>query len=269
MQALGNDFVMLDFTQHGFEITAEIAAQIADRHFGIGCDQILIAEPSPADGIDFAYRILNADGSEVAQCGNGARCFAHFVRAKGLTDKDTITVKTLSGVMRLSIEAKTGFVRVDMGAPKLGSDEIPIAMPTAPKYAIDLASQSVELSAVSMGNPHAILQVDSVTDAPVAEIGSALQQHEAFPESVNVGFMHVQSASHINLRVFERGVGETLACGSGACAAVVAGIQGGLLEAEVTVSLPGGDVRVSWQGGSNPVILFGPATFVYTGVIEI
>lgn len=269
MQALGNDFVVLDFTQHKHDISANTAARIADRHFGVGCDQILIAESSSEVDIDFAYRILNADGTEVAQCGNGARCFAHFIRAKGLSDKETIRVKTHSGVMQLSIDPATGFVRVDMGAPELEASKIPLKMPTATSYRLELDSQAVTFSAISMGNPHAVIQVDSVADAAVTHLGSALQAHSAFPQSVNVGFMQVHSPAQISLRVFERGVGETLACGSGACAAVVAGIQAGLLDSQVEVSLPGGDVRVNWQGDGNSVILYGPASFVYTGVIEL
>jgi diaminopimelate epimerase len=273
MQALGNDFVVLDFTKkpsnQATEITTQLAARIADRHFGVGCDQILIVEPSPAKEIDFRYRILNADGSEVGQCGNGARCFAQFVRSKGLSTKSTISVETISGIMHLSLDDTTGLVQVDMGAPRLAASDIPLSLPTANRYTLQLDSGELEFGAVSMGNPHAVINVDDVATAPVAELGKQLQAHVAFAQSVNVGFMQILSAKHIALRVFERGVGETLACGSGACAAVVVGIRMGLLDQEVSVSLSGGDLTVSWQGEGHSVMMCGPATSVFEGSIVL
>lgn len=273
MHALGNDFVVLDFTQARFELSPELAARIADRHFGVGCDQILIVEPSPAADIDFGYRIYNADGSEVGQCGNGARCFALYVHRKGLSNKSTISVQTLSGVMRLSIDPNTQQVQVNMGAPVFAAADIPLNLANAARYQLDIAWGTVEFSAVSMGNPHAVITVDDVSRAPVFEVGSQLQAHAAFPQSVNVGFMRIHSRQHISLRVFERGAGETLACGSGACAAVVAGIQQGVLDHTVTVSLTGGDLQVSWpESKANAqlpsVTMTGPATHVFDGVLE-
>ncbi len=273
MHALGNDFVVLDFTQARFELTPEIAARIADRHFGVGCDQILVVEPSPAAGIDFGYRIYNADGSEVGQCGNGARCFALYVHRKGLSNKASISVQTLSGVMQLTLEPNTQQVQVNMGAPALAAEAIPLNLPNAARYHLELAYGPVEFSAVAMGNPHAVITVADVSRAPVVEVGQQLQAHAAFPQSVNVGFMQVHSRQHIALRVFERGVGETLACGSGACAAVVAGIQQGVLDHTVTVSLTGGNLQVFWPGvtpqGELPsVTMTGPATHVFDGVLE-
>ena len=269
MQALGNDFVVLDLTEQSFELSPEQAMRIADRHFGIGCDQILIVEPSRSTGIDFSYRILNADGSEVGQCGNGVRCFAQFVRAKGLTSKAKISVETMSGVMHVEIDDTGDMVKVDMGPPHLNASDVPISLPNAPIYKVQLESGEVEFSALSMGNPHAVILVQDITTAPVDSVGEQLQKHRAFPESVNVGFMQIVSTTQIKLRVFERGAGETLACGSGACAAVVAGIRLGMLDPSVEVNLPGGNLVVSWLGEPHSVIMSGPGNTVFEGVIEI
>ena len=269
MQALGNDFVVLDFTEQSFELGPEQAARIADRHFGIGCDQILIVEPSSSPQIDFSYRILNADGSEVGQCGNGVRCFAQYVTAKGLTSKTEISVETISGVMHVKLDHVSGLIEVDMGQPKLNASDVPLSLPNEPIYTAQLESGEVKFSAVSMGNPHAVIVVDDVATAPVESVGEQLQKHEAFTQSVNVGFMQVLSRSKIALRVFERGAGETLACGSGACAAVVAGIRLGKLDSSVVVSLPGGNLHVSWLGEPHSVIMSGSGNTVFEGVIEI
>ena len=269
MQALGNDFVVLDFTEQSFELSPEQAARIADRHFGIGCDQILIVEPSRSPGIDFSYRILNADGSEVGQCGNGVRCFAQFVRAKGLTSKTEISVETISGVMHVKLDDVSGLIEVDMGQPQLDAPAVPISLPNAPIYTAELEFGKVDFSAVSMGNPHAVIVVQDVATAQVESVGEQFQNHTAFPESVNVGFMQILSRTQIALRVFERGAGETLACGSGACAAVVAGIRLGKLDSSVVVSLPGGNLQVSWLGEPHSVIMSGPGNTVFEGVIDI
>ncbi len=267
MHGLGNDFVVFDAINQKVELSPEQLRFIADRRFGIGCDQVLLVEPPRLPGTEFHYRIFNADGSEVEQCGNGARCFARFVREKGLTSHDVIDVGTTAGPIRLFIEGDQ--VRVNMGAPVLEPGRIPfIADEQKPSYRIEVEGQRLEIGAVSMGNPHAVLRVDDVTSAPVKRLGPLLESHPRFPERVNVGFMAVRSPREIDLRVYERGAGETLACGTGACAAVVAGRLQGLLDEEVTVHLRGGDLVVSWTGGAAPVWMTGPATTVFEGVIE-
>ena len=270
MQGLGNDFVVLDFTDGVFPLTAEQAAQIADRHFGVGCDQILIVETSLREGIDFKYRILNADGSEVGQCGNGARCFVRFVHEKGLSNKNPITVETLTGQMTLLADADTNLVTVDMGAPRFEPHAVPIkAEQRQLHYQLDVDGQTHEFAALSMGNPHAVLVVDNVCTAPVLTLGAALESHSFFPEKANIGFMQINNRQDINLRVFERGSGETIACGSGTCAAVVAGIQAGLLDNEVTAHLTGGELKIQWQGEGQPVMMTGPAHTSFEGVIKL
>jgi len=267
MQSLGNDFVVLDGVNNSISITPDIAKYLADRHFGIGCDQILMAEASESS--DFRFRIFNQDGSEVEQCGNGARCLAVFLRDSGLTDKRTIKVQTINTFMELDI-LDTGDVSVNMGVPELTPKNIPfLADAESIGYNIDVAGQSLDISAVSMGNPHSVCIVDDVDAAPVLSLGSAIEQHDAFPAKVNAGFMQIISPQQIRLRVFERGVGETLGCGSGACAAVVAGVLRKQLDSSVTVSLPGGDALVQWQGPGNPVFLSGPAHHVFSGQIEV
>jgi len=268
MQGLGNDFVVFDAIHQEVELSEEQIRFLANRRFGVGCDQILLVEPPRDENTDFYYRIFNADGSEVEQCGNGARCFARFVRDKGLTDKEVIDVGTAAGPIRLFIKGDQ--VIVNMGTPVLEPSEIPFqATRRSPTYALQVQGQLLQISAVSMGNPHAVILVDDVTLAPVETAGPVIETHERFPEKTNVGFMAVRNRGEIDLRVWERGVGETLACGTGACAAVVAGRLRGLLDEQVRVHLPGGDLVVSWKGGSEPVWMAGPATRVFEGVIEL
>ena len=268
MQGLGNDFVVFDAINQAVELSEEQIRFLADRRFGVGCDQILLVEPPRHENTDFYYRIFNADGSEVEQCGNGARCFARFVRDKGLTEKDVIDVGTLKGPIRLFL--KDDQVIVNMGAPILEPEQIPFrATRTSSTYSLQVEKQLIPISAVSMGNPHAVILVDNVSMAPVDTLGPLIETHERFPEKVNVGFMAIRNPREADLRVWERGVGETLACGTGACAAVVAGRLRGLLDEQVKVHLPGGDLVVSWKGGSEPVWMAGPATRVFEGVIEL
>ncbi len=275
MHGLGNDFIVIDAVRQNISLTSEQIQFMANRHFGIGCDQLLLVEPSSAEGVDFRYRIYNADGSEVGQCGNGARCFAQFVREKGLSDKDIITVETLGGILRLEHEAD-GLIKVDMGAPRLNPEEIPFlsakgnAEQQANRYSLRLQNNdAVEIGAVSMGNPHAVIQVDQIDAAPVEDLGPAIEQHSQFPEGVNVSFMQILNPSHIRLRVYERGAGETLACGSGACAAVVIGCVQQVLDSNVKVDLPGGQLVVSWNGNDEHVFLTGPAATVFEGTIKL
>jgi diaminopimelate epimerase len=269
MHGLGNDFVVFDATREPLELDAAQIRLIADRRLGIGCDQVLLVEPPRSPGTDFYYRIYNADGSEVEQCGNGARCFAHFVRSHGLTDKRVIPVGTARGPIELSV-MDDGQVRVNMGRPSLDPADLPFDTPRqAGSYTLRVGDRNMKISAVSMGNPHAVLLVDDVLRAPVESLGPAIESHPAFPQRVNVGFMHIRSADEIDLRVYERGAGETLACGTGACAAVVAGRVRGLLREQVLVHLPGGDLMVSWDGEGQPVWMTGPATEVFEGNIEL
>ncbi|WP_297527955.1 diaminopimelate epimerase [Thiohalobacter sp.] len=269
MHGLGNDFVVIDGIHQTVPTDAATLARLADRRRGIGCDQILIVEPPRAPGAEFRYRIFNADGGEVEQCGNGARCFARFVREKGLTDRDRFPVETLAGVIELRVRDDEQ-VEVDMGVPRLEPAEIPFEAPArAPRYALEVAGETLEVGAVSMGNPHAVLEVDDVDSAPVARLGPAIEHHPRFPRRTNVGFMQVVAPDHIRLRVHERGAGETEACGTGACAAMVIGRLWGRLDPEVTVSLPGGDLVISWAGEGTPVIMTGPAETVFEGSIEL
>ncbi|RCX26342.1 diaminopimelate epimerase [Thioalbus denitrificans] len=270
MHGLGNDFVVIDAVTQRVRMSPELARQLADRHFGVGCDQVLVVEPPHSPETDFCYRIFNADGSEVEQCGNGARCFARFVRDHGLTMKRRISVETKGGAITLRVEPD-GQVTVNMGRPRFEPTALPFQADRARKrYTLELEDGPVSFAAVSMGNPHAVIRVDSVDSAPVARLGPALQAHPAFPKSVNVGFMEVVRRDHIRLRVFERGAGETLACGTGACAAVAAGRQLGWLAERVRVDLPGGRLSIRWQGGrKHPVWMTGPATRVFEGQLEL
>jgi len=269
MQGLGNDFVVIDAMHQRVELTAAQYRRLADRHFGIGCDQILLIEPPRLGLTDFHYRIFNADGSEVEQCGNGARCFARFVHDKGLSRKQQIPVGTAAGRILLTLEPD-GLVTVDMGVPILEPAAIPFhAAARALSYPLQLADATLPIGAVSMGNPHAVLQVEAVDSAPVAEFGPQIERHPDFPQRVNVGFMQWLDRQHIKLRVYERGAGETLACGTGACAAVVVGRLQGLLEQRVEVSLPGGELVIEWQGEDAPVMMSGPAETVFEGGIEL
>ncbi len=269
MQGLGNDFVVLDGINQRVNLSTAQIKHIADRHFGVGCDQLLLVEAYAGEDAAFRYRIFNADGGEVEQCGNGARCFARFVYDQGLTRHTTIPVMTASGRIVLYIQAN-GHVTVDMGVPVLAPAQIPfVSARQQTLYTVDVAGQSLALAAVSMGNPHAVLQVTDVDHAPVATLGALLESHPAFPKRVNVGFMQVVARDRIRLRVFERGCGETLACGTGACAAVVAGQLQGLLDEHVSVSLPGGELRIQWQGEGQPVAMTGPAVTVFKGTLTL
>ena len=270
MQGLGNDFVVIDATRHPIELSTAQYRFIADRHFGIGCDQILLVEPAKKTGTDFHYRIFNADGGEVEQCGNGARCFAHYVRDCGLTRKDVINVSTYSGIITLTV-LENGDIQVNMGKPILDPPAIPFTAPqeTAPLYSIAVGEETLQIGAVSMGNPHAVLEVSNVDMANVEHYGPLLEAHPRFPQRVNVGFMEIRSPEHIRLRVYERGAGETLACGTGACAAVVVGRLRGILDERVSVDLPGGKLMVEWRGVGHPVGMSGPAARVYDGRIAL
>ncbi len=280
MQGAGNDFVVLDETRGLLGLTPAHYRLLGDRHFGVGADQILTVRASPASGIDFEYIIHNADGAEVEQCGNGARCFARFVRDQGLCNKETIRVQTRAGVIEPRI-MPDGRVTVDMGAPVFALADIPFdaaglqpqrsgSWEQWPLLLVDAGKQeTVSLAVLSMGNPHAVLQVADVAAAPVATLGPLIQRNPAFPRGVNVGFMQIVQRNQIQLRVFERGVGETLACGSGACAAVVAGIRLGLLDSVVAVQTRGGALSISWAGGAAPVMMTGPATSVFQGEIDL
>ena len=280
MQGAGNDFVVLDETRGLLGLSAAHYRLLGDRHFGVGADQILTVRASPAPGIDFEYIIHNADGAEVEQCGNGARCFARFVRDQGLCSKDTIRVQTRAGVIEPRI-LPDGRVTVDMGAPVFALADIPFngdglqpqrsgSWEQWPLLLADAGKQeTVSLAVLSMGNPHAVLQVADVAAAPVATLGPLIQRNPAFPRGVNVGFMQIVQRDQIQLRVFERGVGETLACGSGACAAVVAGIRSGLLDSVVAVQTRGGALSISWAGGAASVMMTGPATPVFQGEIDL
>lgn len=269
MHGLGNDFVVFNAIDQEIQLTNEQCRFIADRHFGIGCDQILLVEAPRTASTDFHYRIFNADGSEVEQCGNGARCFANFVRNQGLTDKKVISVGTSSGEIQLRVQ-DNGTVLVNMGRPSLEPEQIPFDAATkAITYPIEVEEERLTIAAVSMGNPHAVLQVENVDTAPVEQLGPLLECHQRFPQRVNVGFMEIRSREQIRLRVFERGTGETLACGTGACAAVVAGRLQGLLDQRVEVTLPGGNLVIEWEGNSEPVWMSGPTARVFEGKIEI
>jgi len=269
MHGIGNDFVVIDGVSQRVEMTAEKARKIADRRFGVGCDQLLLVEPPNQPDIDFRYRIFNADGSEVEQCGNGARCFAKFIRDRRLTGKSRVRVETAGGIIELQIGNSNQFT-VDMGAPILEPTQIPfIAEQQQISYDLEVNGQHFRVGAVSMGNPHVILNVANTESAPVSNLGAIIESHERFPQRVNVGFMQVLSRGEINLRVFERGAGETLACGTGACAAVVAGSLQDLLDSPVKVNLPGGSLNIEWGGSSQPVIMTGPATTVYQGRLRI
>jgi diaminopimelate epimerase len=269
MHGLGNDFVVLDGVRQTVRLTPEQCRHLADRHFGVGCDQILLVEPSTTPGVDFRYRIFNADGGEVQQCGNGARCFVRFVHDQGLTTKRQIRVETASGIIVPRLE-DDGQVTVDMGPPRFEPAAIPfVAEARATTYVIDVAGQPVEIAALSMGNPHAVLETCDVDTAPVAEWGPRIEHHPRFPERVNVGFMQLLHRRAIRLRVFERGSGETLACGTGACAAAVAGMTRGLLDAEVEVQTRGGALTIRWAGEGHSVFMTGPAETVFQGEIEL
>ncbi len=275
MHGLGNDFVLLDLISQNITIRDEQIKLLADRRLGVGFDQLLTVEPPDNPEADFKYRIFNADGSEAEQCGNGARCLLRFVRDRGLTTKTKIKLETNTGVIECELE-KDGNISVDMGRPVLQPKCIPfIADQAQILYKLNVSlplcgsEESVNIASLNIGNPHAVIVVEDVDESPVAQLGAAIEKHRRFPDRVNVGFMQIIARDHIRLRVFERGVGETLACGTGACAAVVAGRLQGLLDETVEVSLPGGNLRITWQGDDSPVKMTGPACRVYEGRLHI
>ncbi len=269
MHGLGNDFVVLDAVNQAIDLTPARARFLADRHFGVGCDQILVVEKSQRPDADFRYRIFNADGGEVEQCGNGARCFVRFVHDKGLTAKRAIRVETKGGLIEPRLE-HDGLVTVDMGVPRFEPSHVPFVTGSdALVQPLQLDGAGVDITALSMGNPHAVQAVANVDTAPVAEQGPLIENHPRFPQRVNAGFMQVVDRHAIRLRVYERGAGETLACGSGACAAVVAGIARGLLDSPVRVAMRGGELTIAWGGPGQPVRMTGPAVTVFDSEIEI
>ena len=269
MHGLGNDFVVLDATRAPIRLDAGELSALADRHFGIGCDQVLQIEPPRTPDTDFYYRIFNADGGEVEQCGNGARCFVRYVHEKGLSGKREIRVGTLGGVIIPRLEAD-GQVTVNMGMPTFDPAGIPFqALEQALTYDLDIDGERIEISALSIGNPHAVQLVSDVTVAPVTTQGPQIERHPRFPRGVNAGFLQVVDRAHARLRVYERGAGETLACGTGACAAAVAGIARGFLAPAVTITMRGGDLGISWAGPGAPVMMTGPAVTVFEGEIEL
>jgi len=269
MHGLGNDFVMIDAVNQEVALDAERVRRLADRRCGVGCDQVLVVERPTRSGVDFRYRIFNSDGGEVEQCGNGARCFARFVRDRGLTDKNEIAVETLGGVIRPRIEPD-GLVTVDMGVPRFEPEAIPFVASTRQLiHDLDVDGQVVPVTVVSMGNPHAVQVVADVDVAPVTSQGPKIEHHPRFPKRVNAGYLEVIDHARARVRVWERGAGETLACGTGACAAVVAGRLRGLLDEQVAVEVRGGTLRISWRGEGKPVIMTGPAVRVFEGEIDL
>lgn len=268
MHGLGNDFVLIDCVNQSVQLSPEQLRYLANRRLGIGCDQILLVEKAK-NNADFRYRIFNSDGSEVEQCGNGARCFVRYVYDQGMTQKKEIRVETLGGIIVPKLEAN-GEVTVNMGIPKFEPQEIPfIAEKRMLTYLLDVDKKQIEFSILSMGNPHAVQIVEDINHSPILAEGTLIENHSRFPQHVNAGYMQVVNREHINLRVYERGVGETLSCGTGACAAVVAGITRGLLDSTVKVSTIGGNLRICWEGENNPVWMTGPAISVFDGEIEL
>jgi len=268
MHGLGNDFVLIDCVNQSVHFSLEQLRYLANRRLGIGCDQILLVEKTESD-TDFRYRIFNSDGREVEQCGNGARCFARYVYDKGMTHKKEIRVETLGGIIAPKLETN-GEVTVNMGIPKFEPKEIPfIAEKRMLTYLLDVDKRQIEFSILSIGNPHAVQIVEDINYSPILAEGSLIENHSRFPNHVNAGYMQVVTREHINLRVYERGAGETLSCGTGACAAVVAGITRGLLDSTVKASTIGGNLSISWKGGNNPVWMTGPAISVFDGEIEL
>jgi len=268
MHGAGNDFVVIDATRQSVPLDADAIRRLSDRHLGIGFDQLLVVEPPRQADTDFYYRIFNSDGGEVAQCGNGARCFARFVHDKGLSTRRTLRVQTASGIIEPQLQAD-GRVTVDMGLPRFEPADIPFDAPTRQAtYTLQVGDETVEISALSMGNPHAVRIVPDVETAPVATQGPLIEHHTRFPERANAGFLQIVDRGRVNLRVFERGAGETLSCGTGACAAVVAGVERGLLSSPVQVRTRGGALDITWAGRGHPVFLTGPAVAVFDGEVE-
>ena len=268
MHGLGNDFVLIDCVNQSVNLSLEKLRNLANRRLGIGCDQILLIEKTESDA-DFRYRIFNSDGGEVEQCGNGARCLVSYVYNKGMTQKKEISVETLGGIIFPKLEIN-GEVTVNMGTPKFEPKEIPfVADKRMLTYLLEVNEKQIEFSILSMGNPHAVQIVEDINQSPVLSEGSLIESHSRFPKHVNAGYMQIVNREHINLRVYERGAGETLSCGTGACAAVVAGITRGLLDSKVTVRTTGGNLSICWEGGNNPVWMTGPAISVFDGEIEL
>jgi diaminopimelate epimerase len=269
MHGLGNDFVVLDAVTRRVELTPAQIQWIARRRFGVGCDQVLVLQTAERSGVDFYFRIFNADGSEAEQCGNGARCLARFLHDRGLIDKTQIKLQSLGGVISLRLEAD-GRVTADMGVPVFEPVRVPFEAKTQQVvYDLDIGARQVQVSVLSLGNPHAVQVVDELSDAVVSSQGPLIERHVRFPRRVNAGFMQVLDRRHVRLRVYERGVGETLACGSGACAAVVAGCQRGLLDDAVEVVLPGGSLSVAWAGEGEGVFMTGPTVSAFEGIIDL
>ncbi len=269
MHGLGNDFIVFDATQQPLELSQKQRLALADRHFGVGCDQILVVEASPKPDVDFGYRIFNADGGEVEQCGNGARCFARFVVNKGLSNKRKWLVQTASGIIHLYLTDDEQ-VRVNMGVPRFAPAQIPFNAPQQqPRYVLRVNEQKYTVGVVSMGNPHVVLLVDDVERAPVAELGALLEHHPAFPQRVNTGFLQIINRQQLKLRVFERGTGETMACGTGACAAAVIARLWGLSDETIHIQLKGGDLTIQWTGEGEPVWMTGAAVAVFDGWIDL
>ena len=269
MQGIGNDFIVIDGYSQSIQLSAAQIRQLADRHFGVGCDQLLLVEKPVNQAADFRYRIFNADGGEVEQCGNGARCFVRFVYEKKLTEKTLICVETANGLIYPKLE-DNGLVTVNMGIPQFEPAQIPFITEAASlTYELNINHDKVEMSVVSMGNPHAVQIVADIDIAPVKTQGALIENHPSFPQRVNAGFMQILSTHEIRLRVFERGTGETLACGTGACAAAVAGIRLNKIQSPVKVLMQGGTLSISWEGNSSPVMMTGPAESVFDGEINI
>ena len=269
MHGLGNDFVVLDAVRQSIRLTTDIVKRIADRNLGIGCDQVLVIEPPEDKNIDFNYRIFNCDGSEVEQCGNGARCIGRYISDQQLSGKKTVRIKTKNRIMEIHSNSKN-MITANMGAPSFIPTDIPLLSDQrSDLYNIDIKNGNYQMAALSVGNPHAVLQVDKIDQADVEKIGPLVQEHSLFPESVNVGFMQVIDRQKLALRVYERGVGETQACGSGACAAAVAAIQQGLVENIVEIQLLGGKLTIEWQGEDQPILMTGPAETVFHGKIKL
>ena len=269
MHGLGNDFMVIDMVTQHATLSPRLIRQWSDRHLGIGFDQLLVVEPPGDPDVDFRYRIFNADGSEVEQCGNGARCFARFVQDKRLTAKSRITVETASGLITLHVQ-QDGQVMVNMGVPRLRPADVPFQTTSdALSHPLQVSGLELDVAALSMGNPHCVTLVEDVDNYPVAELGPLIESHPRFPQRVNAGFLQIVDAHHARLRVYERGAGETRACGTGACAAAVAGIRLGLLRSPVDIRLPGGTLKIEWAGDGQPVMMTGPASRVYEGQIRV
>lgn len=269
MHGLGNDFVVLDAVRQSIRLTTDIIKRIADRNLGIGCDQVLVIEPPTDRNIDFNYRIFNCDGSEVEQCGNGARCIGRYIKDQQLSGKKTLRIKTKNRVMEITTTTKN-MITANMGEPSFIPADIPLdSEQQNDLYSIDINNSSLKIAALSVGNPHAVLQVDNIDQADVETIGSLIQKHSLFPESVNVGFLQIIDRQNLALRVYERGVGETQACGSGACAAAVAAIKQGLVDKTIEIKLLGGKLTIQWQGEGQPILMTGPAETVFHGKIKL